>query len=223
MTHELPFIVWGAGGHGRVVADALLAAGHRVSGFVDADHTLTGRTVSGNLAVIGTESVLGLDAPSQQNSQRTFALALGIGSNAERECCYDVMLGLAVMPAVVHPDSTIARSAVVGAASVVLAGARINADARVGCAVIINTAAIVEHDCTVADYAHVSPGAVLTGGVSVGRGAWIGAGAVVLPGLSIGDGAIVGAGAVVTRDAGAGTTVLGNPARLIAQKVPTAT
>lgn len=47
------------------------------------------------------------------------------------------------------------------------------------------------------------------------RGASIGSGATILCGITIGENAIVGAGAVVTRDVAAGTTVAGNPARVI--------
>lgn len=50
-------------------------------------------------------------------------------------------------------------------------------------------------------------------------GAIIGGGATVLPGIFIGAGAIVGAGAVVTKDVPAGTTVVGNPAKLIIKKL----
>jgi UDP-2-acetamido-3-amino-2,3-dideoxy-glucuronate N-acetyltransferase len=45
----------------------------------------------------------------------------------------------------------------------------------------------------------------------------IGSGAVVLGGVRIGAGALVGAGAVVTQDVPAGETVVGVPARAIAQ------
>ncbi len=45
--------------------------------------------------------------------------------------------------------------------------------------------------------------------------AWIGGGAIILPGIHIGTEAVVGAGAVVTNDVAAGTTVAGNPARVI--------
>jgi acetyltransferase-like isoleucine patch superfamily enzyme len=48
----------------------------------------------------------------------------------------------------------------------------------------------------------------------VERGASIGSGAVILGGVRIGAGALVGAGAVVTRDVGAGSTVVGIPARV---------
>jgi maltose O-acetyltransferase len=56
--------------------------------------------------------------------------------------------------------------------------------------------------------------------VRIGHHVWIGGGAVILPGVTIGDGAIVGAGSVVTRDVATGTTVAGNPARLIRPRFP---
>ena len=48
----------------------------------------------------------------------------------------------------------------------------------------------------------------------IGRNVWIGGGAIILPGVTIGDDAIIGAGSVVTRDVPAGSTAVGNPARL---------
>jgi acetyltransferase-like isoleucine patch superfamily enzyme len=53
----------------------------------------------------------------------------------------------------------------------------------------------------------------------VGRGASLGSGATILCGVTIGEYAIVGAGAVVTRDVPAGTTVAGNPARVLIREI----
>lgn len=49
----------------------------------------------------------------------------------------------------------------------------------------------------------------------VGRGASIGSGATLLGGITIGENALVGAGSVVTKNVPAGSTVAGNPARVI--------
>ena len=48
-------------------------------------------------------------------------------------------------------------------------------------------------------------------------GTSIGGGATILPGIYIGAGATVGAGAVVTKNVSPGTTVVGNPARILAK------
>lgn len=50
-------------------------------------------------------------------------------------------------------------------------------------------------------------------------GASIGGGAVILPGITIGRNSTIGAGAVVTRDVPDNTTVVGNPAKPITEKV----
>ena len=49
----------------------------------------------------------------------------------------------------------------------------------------------------------------------VKRGASIGSGATLLGGITIGENALVGAGSVVTRDVLSGSTVVGNPARVV--------
>jgi maltose O-acetyltransferase len=51
--------------------------------------------------------------------------------------------------------------------------------------------------------------------VRIGRHVWVGGGAIILPGIAIGDDAIIGAGSVVTGDVAPGTTVVGNPARMV--------
>lgn len=58
--------------------------------------------------------------------------------------------------------------------------------------------------------------------ISIGANVWIGGGALILPGVTIGDDAIIGSGAVVTRSVPAGATVVGNPARVVQPRTPTA-
>ncbi len=68
------------------------------------------------------------------------------------------------------------------------------------------------------DPAKRSAGLEIAKPVVVGSNVWIGGAAIVLPGVTIGDAAIVGAGSVVTRNVAAGATVVGNPARPIADR-----
>jgi len=200
-------LIFGAGGHGKVVADMIRAMGHEVAGFVDQDGL-------GRQAEPGGGAIIALQDEILANG--TVACAtVAIGNNRVRlelvgrleELGYD-------LPALIHPNTTVSPSARIGAGSHVLAGVVVNAAAQVGRGVILNTSAVIEHDCILHDGVHISPAAVLAGEVEVGPGAWIGAGAVIINRVKVGAGAIVGAGAVVIRDVPANTTVVGNPARI---------
>jgi sugar O-acyltransferase (sialic acid O-acetyltransferase NeuD family) len=211
---ERRFLVWGAGGHGRVVADVVRAAGGTVVGFVDADAAKVGHPpLPGAPVVLMAEAELLRVLGRGQGADGGWdALAPGIGDNRGRLRAFGLAAG-AAWPSLIHPSAILSPSARVGEGTVVMPRAVLNADARVGRAAIVNTGAIVEHDCVVDDGAHLSPGCVLAGGARVGEGAWVGAGATVLPGVVVGPWAVVGAGAVVVRDVPGGTIVVGIPAR----------
>jgi len=55
--------------------------------------------------------------------------------------------------------------------------------------------------------------------IRIGENAWIGSGAMILGGVTIGPGAIVGARNVVTKDVPAFCVVVGNPARIIKNRL----
>jgi len=198
--------VYGASGHGKVVADALLTGGAVVAGFVD-DGRATGGAVLG-LPVCGDGEWL-----RDQARDMGIGVALGIGDNLARRAVAArcVAWGLELVTAV-HPSATVARSATLGAGVVVMAGAVVNPDARVGRGAIINTGAVVEHDVAVGDFAHLSPNASSGGAASVGDLAHLGLGATVLPGVRVGRFAVIGAGAVVLRDVPDGAVATGVPA-----------
>lgn len=209
-------LIWGGGGHGRVVADVARAAGHVIVGYVDRDEGKLGQVVEpGGARVVLTEHALldGIRAHGRFPLGAA-AIALAIGDNAARQRASGLLPGVD-LPALVHPSAVCSPSARVGRGTVVGPAAVLNAGARVGAAVIVNTGAIVEHDCEIDDAAHVSPGATLGGGVRVGERSWIGAGATVIHGIRIGRDVIVGAGAVIIRDVPDGVTIVGNPGRIV--------
>lgn len=55
--------------------------------------------------------------------------------------------------------------------------------------------------------------------ITIGNDVWVGAGAFIGPGVTIGDGAVVGARAVVFRDVPPWKVVVGNPARILKDRV----
>jgi sugar O-acyltransferase (sialic acid O-acetyltransferase NeuD family) len=207
VTEARTLYVFGAGGHGKVVADAALAAGlFAVEGFLDDDPTRRGTVLLG-VAVRG-------DLDAIEGRQGRVDVALGVGSNRAR---LDLLERITAaghrVVSVIHPAAFVASGVAVGSGTFVAPRAIVHTDARIGRACIVNSGAVVEHDCVLGDGVHVSPGAVLGGNVTLGAGSHVGLGSVVLPGLKVGAGAIVGAGAVVIEDVPAGATVVGVPAR----------
>ena len=55
--------------------------------------------------------------------------------------------------------------------------------------------------------------------VVIGKDVWVAHGAVINPGVTIGDGAVVSAGSVVNNDVPAGMLAIGNPARMMSQRL----
>ncbi|HJP60063.1 MAG TPA: NeuD/PglB/VioB family sugar acetyltransferase, partial [Gemmatimonadaceae bacterium] len=190
-------MVWGGGGHGRVVADVATALGYEVIAFIDQDpDRLHSHSKARATAFVPEKEFLDPRSAEKWDSAR---IVLGIGDNAARLKCFTgVAAGRLV--SIIHPSAVVSSSVTVGRGSVVFAQAVVNSDAIIGDAVIINTGAVVEHDCVLGDGVHVAPGAILTGSVKVGKGTLIGAGVVVIPGITIGENSIVGAGTVVTAD-----------------------
>jgi sugar O-acyltransferase (sialic acid O-acetyltransferase NeuD family) len=200
-----PLYVFGAGGHGRVVAEAALST-HHVRGFLDDNPRLWGRECHG-LPVLG-----GLDALPLLESDAE--VALGVGENGARAALGRALLARGRrLATVVHPRAFVGHGARMGDGAFVGALAALHVDAQAGRGVIVNTGAVVEHDARLGDWVHISPRAALGGGVQVGEGAHLGLGVVVLPGLAIGPWSTLGAGAVLTHPLPGGVVAKGVPAR----------
>ncbi|MBL0253068.1 MAG: acetyltransferase [Polaromonas sp.] len=91
---------------------------------------------------------------------------------------------------------------------------------RIGKHFHANLYSYIEHDCVIGDFVTFAPGVHCNGNVHIEDHAYIGTGVILRQGkpgqpLLIGRGAVVGMGAIVTKDVAPGTTVVGNPARVL--------
>lgn len=202
-------LIAGAGGHGKVLAEIAVASGRwdRIA-FVDERFV----ELDGKLSwpVIGDTSVaraVKKDYPD---------IALGVGNAATRFRLLTLFENEGFdLPVLIHPSASISPSASLGAGTVVMPMAVVNADAKIGRVCIINTGATIDHDSVLADGVHVCPGANLAGEVRVGRASWLGIGCSVIQQVNIGESVMVAAGAAVTRDVENHVVVAGVPAKVI--------
>ena len=189
--------IYGAGGHGKVVLDAMTLSSIRCKGFLD------------------DKSILqwcGLPVSQFSEVMLESKLHIAIGNCKIRQAIVEKLGDLNYFN-VIHNMAVVSSSAKVGIGSFIAAGVIVAPDAKVGDHCLINHSAVVDHDCVVGNFSHIAPQVSLGGGVKIGRGVLIGSGAVVLPGVTVADYSIVGAGSVVIKDVKENSVVVGAPAR----------
>lgn len=206
-------LIYGAGGHGKVVADVLeRQPEYRVAGFLDDNRELWGGEWFGYRVIGGLEAFLEI-GPAR------YLVIAAIGDNRARRQLVTHLDALGCRYArAIHPSAQIARDVSIGPGSMIIARAVINPGTQIGAHVIVNTGAIVEHDCSIGDFVHISPAAAVAGNVTIQAGSHIGMGCSILPGIQIGMDCTIGAGAVVTGNVDIGVTAVGVPARPIKRR-----
>lgn len=200
--------VFGASGHSKVVID-IIEQQHcfDIALLADDDETIKDSCTCGYRIIGGKEELLA-------SSIRYGLVAIGNNKARLEVASWLSDHGFELISAV-HPVAQLARSVIIGAGTVVMAGAVVNSDSRIGNNVIINTRASIDHDCVIGDGVHIAPGAILCGSVSVGKGTFICAGATIIPNITIGTNAVIGAGSVVIKNVSDNVRVVGNPARIV--------
>ena len=209
----LPIIVIGFGGHGRVVAAALAAAGRRLIAVTDL-HPNVVENAPKNVEVITDEILLNRYGPQE------VMLALGIGSvrptneqGLTRQTVKSFQnLGYRFI-GFQHPAAWVACDAIVSPTAQIHAGVIVQPGTTIGDFSILNTKSSVDHDCQIGAFCHVGPGSTLSGNVYVGDGSHLGTGCNVIQGIRIGIRSFVAAGATVVRNVPDLESVKGVPAR----------
>lgn len=189
--------IYGASGHGLVVADIARACGYDDIIFVDDGDN---------------------EYPSFEDIKRTIGIpmAFGIGSNSIRAKLFEKVQnsGFEIV-SLIHPSSIVSSSATIGKGTVIMPNVVVNAKAIIGDGVILNTSCVIEHECVIENFVHISPKVALAGDVKVGKLTHIGIGSNVIQGLTIGKNTIVGAGSTVVKNIGNFKKAYGNPCKEI--------
>jgi sugar O-acyltransferase (sialic acid O-acetyltransferase NeuD family) len=210
-----PLIIVGTGGNASDILDAVEAgntarAGWEVVGFLD-DARPAGERVY-DLEVLGP-----LRRAIDFRGGHRFINAIGSDRSFRRRPA--IIDGLGLTPddfaTVVHPGASVSRRAVVGRGVCINACVSVGGGVSLGDHVWLGAGCAIGHDTAVGDFSVVAPGAVVSGFVRVGRCCYLGSRAAVRPGVMVEAECMVGMGAVVLRDVAAGTTVVGNPARVL--------
>jgi len=195
--------IFGASGHGKVIASTLKLLGKKLSGFID---DAPKNELLSSIPVVHSKEIENIAIEK---------LIIAIGDNKIRKQVSEKFTNS--YETLVHPSAVVCDSAEINEGTVVFANAVVNASTAIGKHCIVNSGAVVEHDCVLEDFVHISPNATIAGNVKIGEGSHIGAGAIVIPNLTIGKWVKIGAGAVIIKNVPDGAVMVGNPARNIKQ------
>lgn len=194
-------LLYGAGGHAKVVIDCLLSQEQEVHGIFDDKSDLV--------------SLNGFDVLGRYDSEylSNQELVVSIGDNQIRK---NVIANIKhKFGKAIHKSAIVSRYAQIGEGSVILHNTVLQSGAKIGKHCIINTSSSIDHSCVVENFVHVSPKVTLCDNVKVGEGTHIGAGATVIPQITIGKWCVIGAGAVITQNLPDYSFVVGVPGKVI--------
>jgi len=201
-------IIYGAGGHGKVVADAAILSGRTVKGFID-DKAPIGFEIMHTAVIARKVSDLLL------LRDKSFEVIVAIGDNRIRMGKIAQLLSMGISIAtVIHPSAIIGDYVGVQTGAFVCAGAIINTHTVVGVGSIVNTGATLDHDNFIGPYVHICPGVHMGGNVVVKEGAHVSIGCSVRDKVCIGKWSVVGVGSVVVKDIPNNVVVYGCPAKV---------
>lgn len=169
-------LIIGAGGHGRVVAEAAELEGQWENiAFLDDRIDVD--------VVLGHRIIGRMDEYEKFVGKYKHAIAC-IGDNERRMDLIQKLLKVGYkVPVIIHPRASVSKYCEIGEGSVILAGAVINTGARIGKGCIINIGSCVDHDCIISDGVHICSGAVARSACRIGGLSYIGARALVKPGV----------------------------------------
>lgn len=191
-------LLFGAGGHAKVIISVLNDSGIIVAGVFDDD-----LTKSSNFK----HCFKGTYKPDYLPNE---PLIISIGNNQIRsQVAAEVKH---TFGEIIHTSAIVDKSCTIEEGTVIMHRCVIQPDTKIGKHVIINTMSSIDHDCVISNFVHIAPGVVLCGNVHIGEKTLVGVGSIIVPNIRIGKNCLITAGSVITQDIPDNSITKGNPA-----------
>jgi sugar O-acyltransferase (sialic acid O-acetyltransferase NeuD family) len=199
-------VIFGAGGHSRVVIAILEKLQFNILGVFDDSYEksketelISGYKLKGNL----------------NNYDDSSPLVLAFGENKKRESLFNKYQNIILKENLIHPTSYIEANVIIGESNIILTFVLIHALSKIGNNNIINSRATIEHECEIGSHNHISVGVILCGRVKIGDSCFIGAGTVINDKVSICNNVIIGSNSTVINSINEPGTYAGSPVKRI--------
>ncbi|MCW3102249.1 MAG: protein with transferase hexapeptide repeat domain [Bacteroidetes bacterium] len=148
-------VIIGAGGHAKVVCDAVESSGdYRIAGFVDANVPV------GTVVTPGYKVILHQDNLDKLKSYADYFI-VAIGNNKVREELFNRLSNILKPATVIHSSAAVAGTAELKPGSVILANAVVSAFSTIGENTIVNAGVVVDHESVIGNNVHLSIGTMV--------------------------------------------------------------
>lgn len=137
-------LLYGNGGHAKVIKDCLSLLGHDVSEQFSKEN------------------------PYNPDNNQDKKMIVAVGNNDTREKL--VQEAKHRFLTIIHPSAVIASDVEIGEGTVILANAVIQAGAKIGKHCIINANVVIDHDVEISDYCSLYPCAYIGGESVISKG-----------------------------------------------------
>lgn len=116
---------------------------------------------------------------------------------------------------IIHKTASISKNVKMGKGCIIGPYASLSCDVVIGNFITFQRFAAIGHDAQIGDYCHLNTYSFMGGFSRLGNLVTLWTGSSVLPHMVVEDHCVVGAGAVVIKRVKSGTTVYGNPAKVL--------
>jgi len=199
--------IFGAGDHGKVVAEAAKLQGWTDITFFD-DNSNDSSFHDFNYG--GTFKAL------LKNKKNFDGFHVAIGQNKYRKIFLEKLIELDLkVVSIIHPSSVISDTAKLESGVSILSGVIVGSYSKIKKGVILNSGCIIDHNSIIGQYCHISPGSSIAGNVTIGELSWIGIGSSIINNIQITSEVLIGAGSVVTEVIKTRGTYVGVPVKKI--------
>lgn len=178
-------------GHNSVIEEDVVIHDDVVIGN---NTTVLARTIIGERSIVGSNTVLG-------------SIGFGLEKDAENRWIRIPHIGRLE----IGDDVEIGSSTVIARGTI--------AATRIGNHCKIDDNVFIAHNVQVGENTVIIANSEVSGSVRIGRDAWIAPAVTIIEGVSIGDNSLVGIGSVVIRDIPNDVVAVGNPARVLRNRV----
>lgn len=205
-------VIIGAGGMGReIYYTATNSIGYGtdfiVKGFIDDD-------LSSLEGFNGYPPLLGKISDYEIDKDDVFTCSLG-NVHIKANICEMIKSKGGKFQTLIHRKALLKENVTIGEGTIVDSFAVLSCESSIGENCLIQQQAIIGHDVIIGDYTRIDCQAMFVGGVKIGNRCTIHTSAVCNHNVVVEDDSIVGAKSFVIRKVKSGTTVCGNPAKLL--------